>query len=171
MKWTYLIAVLTVALVPSRAFAEDTDITLRGCVVRGLDKDTFALTQVSEVTKDDRSAIPPVAHGRRVVFWLDKDDKFKEHVAEMVEVKGKIEESKESEIELKPGHEKDGGLIAEFEGPGKDVRVPNSVIGDAIGTTGRTDADKKEDIKTWLLKVKVDDVKRVDGYCQPPAAR
>jgi hypothetical protein len=168
MKGSLLAAAAMLMLSPALASAEDVkDITLRGCVVRGVDRDTFALTTVTEVMKNGLSTIPTATHGHRVVFWFDKDDDFKDHIGEMVEVKGEMGEIKESEIELKAGKQKDGGLVAEFEGPGKDVKVPNEVIGGAIGTAGQTAADNDpKSLKAFLIKVDVDDVKRVDGTCR-----
>jgi hypothetical protein len=82
MKWPIVVAALILMPAIGRPAAEGKDITLRGCVVSGLDKDTFVLSNVSEVTKNGASTIPPMAHGRRVVFWLDKDDDFNEHVGQ-----------------------------------------------------------------------------------------
>ena len=147
------------------AGAGSTSITLRGCVVPGADKGTYVLTHVTEVPPAGRSAMPETAHGRRVVFWLDKHDELLKHANHAVEVTGKLDGAEESEIELKNGDRKDGGLLAEFEGPGKDVRVPNETVGRAIGTTGRASSDKS-DVKTMLLKVKVADVKAIDYSCR-----
>jgi hypothetical protein len=168
MNWTAIAAATIVTLAPALASAEDVkDLTVRGCVVRGVDKDTFALTNVTEVMKNGLSTIPTASQGHRVILWFNKDDDFKDHVAEMVEVKGKMGEIKESEVELKAGKQKDGGLVAEFEGPGKNVKVPNDALGDSIGTAGRTDTDKdKKDLKVFLIKVNIDDIKRVDGNCR-----
>jgi hypothetical protein len=166
MNWSAFAAVSLLAVSPALASAEDVkDITLRGCVVRGIDKDTFALNSVSEVTKNGLSTIPSASQGHRVIFWFNKDDKFKDHVGELIEVKGEMGEIKESEIELKAGKQKDGGLVAEFEGPGgKDVKVSNDVIGSEIGTAGRTEADNgKKDLKAFLIKVDVDEVKRISN--------
>ena len=165
MKWSAIAAVSFLALSPALASAEDVkDITLRGCVVRGVDKDTFALSSVSEVTKNGLSTIPSASQGHRVIFWFNKDDKFKDHVGELIEVKGEMGEIKESEIELKAGKQKDGGLVAEFEGPGKDVKISNDVIGSEIGTAGRTEADNgNKNLKAFLIKVDVDDVKRISN--------
>lgn len=140
-------------------------ITLRGCVVPGADKGTYVLTHVAEVPPAGRSAMPETAHGRRVVFWLDKHDELLKHANHAVEVTGKLDGAEESEIEFKNGDRKDGGLLAEFEGPGKDVRVPKETVDKAIGTTGRTGAEKN-DLKTMLLKVKVDSVKATDYSCR-----
>ena len=64
-------------------------------------------------------------------------------------------------MEFKAGHQKDGSLVAEFEGPGRDVKAPNSVVGPALGTSGRV-ASEKDDVQTFLVKVKVESV-RPDG--------
>jgi hypothetical protein len=140
-------------------------ITLRGCVVPGADKGTYVLTHVTEIPPAGRSAMPESAHGRRVVFWLDKHDELLKHANHAVEVMGKLDGAEESEVEFKNGDRKDGGLLAEFEGPGKDVRVPTETVERAIGTTGRTTAEKN-DLKTMLLKVKVESVKATDYSCR-----
>jgi len=167
MNWSVFAAAAILTLSPALASAEDVkDITLRGCVIRGVEKDTFAMNRVTEVTKNGLSTIPSATNGHRVVFWFNKDANFKDHVGEMIEVKGEMGEIKESEIELKAGKQKDGGLVAEFEGPGKDVKVSNDAIGSSIGTAGRTDADKGKDLKVFLIKVDVDDVKRIENCNQ-----
>jgi hypothetical protein len=150
-------AIAATALAP--ALKADHEIKLQGCVVPGLDKGTFALTQVSEVGAGALT-IPEVALGRRVMFWLTDAKKLRDYVGRMVEVRGKIEgDAKESEIEVKAGPREDGGLIVEFEGPGKNVRVPAETVSDAVGTSGRTEPGK--DIKTYLVKVNVDHVDTV----------
>jgi len=177
MRGSLTAAALTLAIVPAFAHAQShesaqTDraknqrpITLQGCVVAGVDKGTAALTSVGEIAEAGRSAMPPEAHGRHVVFWLSPDDAIVSHIGEMVEVRGVTTKIEKSEIELKAGHQKGGGLVAEFEGPGKDVKVPNAVVGDAVGTAGRTKAEK-DDVKTFLVRVKVEDVKRLEGSCR-----
>ena len=112
--------------------------------------------------------MPESAHGRRVVFWLDKKDEMLKHVNQAVEVTGTINGFEESEIELKNGVAKDGGLLVEFEGPGKDVRASNTAAGGVVGTAGRT-TPEKNDIKTMLVKVKVTDVTVTADYpCAVP---
>lgn len=98
--------------------------------------------------------MPEFAHGRQVFFWLSND----------AEVRGEFSGIKESEIEIKAGRHKDGGLIVEFEGPGKDVRSSTTATGAAVDTAGGAKPEKN-DIKTYLLRV---DVKAVmtTGTCQ-----
>ena len=176
MKTSGLILATVLAAVPAGVAAQQHDqhspaasdskqITLRGCVVPGLDKGTYVLTQVSEMPQAGRSAMPATAHGRRVVFWLDKDADLLKYANSAVQVSGQITGAEESEIELKNGDKKDGGLLAEFEGPGEDIKVPNAAVAGAIGTSGRT-APEGDDIKTILMKVKVDNVQSVDYNCR-----
>ena len=175
MKITGLILAGALAAVPAAAqqqhdqhqqeTSDTKKITQRGCVVPGIDKGTYVLTQVTEMPQAGRSAIPATAHGRRVVFWLDKDADLLKYANSAVQVSGEITGAEESEIELKNGNRHDGGLLAEFEGPGEDVKVPNAAVAGAIGTSGRT-TPEKDDIKTILMKVKVDNVQSVDYSCR-----
>lgn len=174
MKRTCMAALFALAVVPFGAAAQDRDsndaerkeITLRGCVVPGEADGTYALTRVTEIAPAGGSTMPAQAHGRRVVFWLDEDDDLAKHASKGVEVKGMIDGFEESEIELKAGP-KDGGLLVEFEGPGKDVTVAASklegAIEGAVGTSGRE--AEKDDIKTMLVKVDVSSVQAADYAC------
>jgi hypothetical protein len=177
MKWSAVAAAVLVAAVPIGAqeaatttarsqtpAASSGTITLNGCVRPGVDKDTVLMTDVVEVTHGGQSAMPAEAHGRKVLFWLDRDDALKPHVGHKVEVTGMQTGVEKSEVELKAGHQKEGGLVAEFEGPGRDVKASNEVLGQALGTAGRTEAETK-DVPTFLVKVKVDSVRPVTGTC------
>ncbi len=171
------LAALSLAAVPQRtasaspqsnASAPRTEktIMLRGCVVPDANKEGYVLTHVTEVPEAGQSAMPAEAHGRRVVFWLDKRDEMLKHANKAVSVTGKIEGIENSEIELKNGPAKDGGLLAEFEGPGHDVKVPKSVVDNAVGTAGRA-TPEKNDIKTMLVKVKVGAIQETSNeFCQ-----
>jgi len=176
MKLAGIVAAVAISAIPLPAAAQKDSaapsapkaITLRGCVAPGADKGTYILSQLSEATHAGQSAMPESAHGRRVVFWLDKKDEMLKHVNQAVEVTGTINGFEESEIELKNGVAKDGGLLVEFEGPGKDVRASNTEAGGVVGTAGRT-TPEKNDIKTMLVKVKVTDVTVTADYpCAVP---
>ena len=172
MKWPGIAAALLLSAAPiaaqqaptTSASARSEKITLQGCVRAAVDKNQVVVTVVTEVTAAGQSAIPTEAHGRIVLFWLDRDDALKPHVGHMVEVtgtKGKIENS---EVELKEGRQKDGSLVVEFEGPGKDVKASNDVVGQPLGTSGRV-TPEKNDIKTFLVHVKVDNVRPLTATC------
>jgi len=181
MKWSATAAALVMAAVPIAAqpqqsttqtpasttqtqAASSGKLTLHGCVRAGVEKDTVLMTDVKEVPQAGRSAMPTEAHGRKVLFWLDRDDALKPHVGRMVEVVGTQSGLEESEVELKAGRQKDGGLVAEFEGPGGDVKASNELVGQALGTSGRTQAEKN-DVKTFLMKVKVESARPIAGNC------
>lgn len=165
MKWSVTFAALALAAAPLAAQVPAAErITLQGCVQSGIDKGSVLMTDVTEVTEAGRSAVPTEAHGRKVIFWLDKDDLLKPHIGHRVNVVGSRGELQKSEIELKKGAQKDGGLVVEFEGPGHDVKASAATVSDTVGTTGRT--PEKNDIPTFLFKVKVDNVLPLLDTCQ-----
>jgi hypothetical protein len=172
MKWSAIAGALVIAAAPLAAQqpasgpgqAAGGTITLRGCVRAGVEKDTVLMTDVVEVAGAGRSAMPTEAHGRKVLFWLDREEPLKAHVGHMVEVTGTQGQLEKSEVELKAGRQKDGGLVAEFEGPGRDVKASNEVVGQALGTAGRVGSEKA-DVQTFLVKVKVDAVRPANGTC------
>jgi hypothetical protein len=166
MKWSVTVAALAIAGAPLAAAPQakpDSRITLQGCVQAGEEKGTVFMTDVIE--RDTQSAVPTDAHGRKVIFWLDKDEPLKPFIGQTVEVLGTRGAIEKSEIELKKGHQKSGGLVVEFEGPGRDVKASNAAVGDAIGTAGRTQPEKN-DVQTFLFKVKVDTVRALAAPCQ-----
>lgn len=148
----------------TQAASSGSTIMLQGCVKPGVDAGTVIMTDVTEMATGGRSALPAEAHGRKVIFWLDDDAQLKPHVGHMVEVSGTPGAIEKSEVELKAGHQSQGGLVVEFEGPGKDVKASNADVGQALGTSGRTEPNK-DDVKTFLLRVKVNSVKPSAGAC------
>lgn len=168
MRRTSIAIALLLAAAPlaSAQSGSSKEVTLHGCVIAGETPGTYAMTNVVETPGANGTAVmPEVAHGRRVLFWLKNDDNVKKHIGRMVEVRGTFDGLKESEIEMKAGRQRDGGLVVEFEGPGRDVKVPNAEVGAAIGTAGRTEAEKN-DIKTYLAMVDVKQVRVITGTCK-----
>jgi hypothetical protein len=149
----------------SPAAAQTREVVLHGCVMPGETRDTYVMTHVMEMPVPGGSTMPEVAHGRRVLFWLRNDGDVRRHMNRMVEVRGEFSKLEESEIELKTGRQKDGGLVVEFEGPGKDVRASNAAVGAAVGTGGRT-VPEKDDIPTYLAHVNVKSVRVMSGECK-----
>ena len=161
---SHYLAALAMALAPAAlATAQDQQLTLRGCVVPG-ENGTYVMTNVVEAPGANSATMPAVAHGRRVMFWLKNDDEVKTHGNQMVEVSGTFTDLKESEIELKAGAHDDGGLLVEFEGPGRDVVASNAEVGAAVGTAGRQQPEG-DDIKIYLAEVDVKAVKALGAAC------
>jgi len=144
--------------------AREREIVLRGCVMPALN-DTYILSDVTQTPGPGGVTLPEIAHGRRVLFWLKNDAPIRNHANKMIEVTGRFTNLKESEIELKPGRQSEGGLVVEIEGPGKDVRASNDAVGAALGTAGRQ-TPEKNDIKTYLAEVRVTYVREVGGSCR-----
>ena len=128
-------------------------VTLSACVEKGLN-DTFILTNVADVP------VHPATMGR-VVYWLDTVSDVKKHVGSEIRIRGSITEVEQSEMEVKSGADDGGGWYVEIEGPGRDVHTPARNVG--VETAGRE--DEADDIKTTLVKLRVDEVTRVAVGC------
>jgi hypothetical protein len=128
-------------------------VTLQGCVVAAETKDTWVLTNVKEwpIANSDMGKF-----GKRY-YWLDKLGKdLRAHGGHTIQVIGKIDEVKKSEIDVKSG-EDTAGMTVEIEGPGNDVKTTaqNAQVGAIAG----------KDIPITLLKVKVDEIKMIAANC------
>ena len=169
MSRSLIALAMVLAAVPAASASQQTnttkrEVTFHGCVMPGADTGTYVMTDVMAMPGAGGATMPEVAHGRRVLFWLHKDDDVKKHIGQMVEVRGEFSNLEKSEIELTEWPQKDGGLIVEFEGPGKDVRASNSAVGTAVGTAGRV-VPEKNDVPTYLAHINVEEVKLV-GECK-----
>lgn len=169
MKSTLFAAALLAAAAPLIASQQPAvepsslrQITFHGCVTPGIDKGTYVLA-ASYVLEPEAGRVPEFAHGRQVFFWLDDDADIRENIGRTVEVRGEFASIEESEVEIKAGRHKDGGLIVEFEGPGKDLRTSAATSGVAVGTAGAR-TPEKNDIKSYLLRVDVKSVTSM-GTC------
>ena len=130
------------------------EVVLTACVERGQKDDTFVLTQVADVP------VHPATMGR-VVYWLNSVKDVKKHVGRQVRIEGKIDDVEQSEMEVKAGDDDGEGWYVEIEGPGRDVRTPAANVG--VSPADRD--DEADDIKTTLVRLKVQDVKRVADAC------
>lgn len=132
------------------------EVTLSSCVEAGQKPDTFVLTHTADVP------VHPASSGR-VVYWLDTVKPLREHIGHQVRVKGTITEVKQNEMEVKLGEDGKGGWTVEIEGPGRDVRTTPDKAG--VDTTNRR--SEEDDIKTTLVKLKVNEVTMTAAKCQP----
>jgi hypothetical protein len=137
----------------SKKYDKGSTVTLQGCVVAAEKKDTYVLTNVREwpIANSDMGK-----YGKRY-YWLDKLGKdLRAHGGHTIQITGKIDEVKKSEIDVKTG-EDPTGMTVEIEGPGTDVKTTaaNAQVGAISG----------KDIPITLLKVKVDDIKMIAANC------
>jgi len=136
-----------------KKYEKGATVTLQGCVTAAEAKDTWILTNVREwpISNSDMGKF-----GKRY-YWLDKLGKdLRAHGGHTIQVTGKIDEVKKSEIDIKTG-EDPTGMTVEIEGPGKDVKTTaeNAQVGAITG----------KDIPITLLKVKVSDIKMIAANC------
>jgi hypothetical protein len=131
------------------------EVMLSSCVEAGQKPDTFVLTHTADVP------VHPATAGR-VVYWLDSVKSLREQVGHQVRVKGTITEVKQSEMEVKLGEDGKGGWTVEIEGPGREVRTTPNKAG--VDTTNRQ--SEEDDIKTTLVKLKVNEVVMAAEKCE-----
>lgn len=124
-------------------------LAIEGCVVAGENKDTFVLNAVKEIPGR------PVETGLIRVYRLDSFSKFRGMAGQVVRVEGRIDGIKEGEIDPKPGEAKDGGMLVEFEVPGRDVDTTPAVVAGTSGVSGTTK------VKTTVISIDVDKVTAV----------
>ena len=139
-----------------KKYEKGATVTLQGCVVAAEKKDTYILTNVREwpVANTDMGKF-----GKRY-YWLDKLGKdLRAHGGHTIQVVGKIDEVKKSEIEIKKGEDA-MGMTVEIEGPGKDV-----VTSASNAAVNPSSLPNKNDIPITLLKVKVDEIKMIAPNC------
>ena len=124
-------------------------VTLTSCVEKGKKDNTFILTHVADMPAH------PQIKGARVVYWLDQDTakKLAPHAGHQIRVVGKITDVDQREIETKVTDE---GVIAEIEGPGRNVQTSAAKAGVPASPT---------DVKTTLVKLKADKIEMVSDRC------
>ena len=134
------------------------EIGVRGCVKPGLDAGSVVLDQISEVARDGKLLPPPRPGLPTAVYSFDNASQLRGHMGEMVEVRGRIKDIRDDEIEIKPA--KDGALVAELPVEGKDVRATLDDVPLPVGTSGRA-----QSLKSVVLRMDVDSVTQVSRTC------
>lgn len=125
-------------------------LAIEGCVTPGENKDTFVLGSVKEIPGR------PVETGLIRVYRLDDISQFRGKAGQIVRVEGRIDGIEEGEIDPKPGEANNGGLLVEFEVPGRDVdTTPGVIAGSTKGTGGAVK------MKTTVITIDVDKVTAV----------
>ena len=135
------------------------EIGVRGCVKPGLDEGSVVLDHVYEMTRDGKLLPPPGPGLPTAVYSFDNATKLRRHMGETVEVRGRIKDVRDSDIEIKPAKEADGALVAELPVEGKDVKATLDELPAPVGTSGRST------LKGVVLRMDVDSVTQVSGSC------
>lgn len=125
-------------------------LAIEGCVTAGENKDTFVLGQVKEIPGR------PVQTGLIRVYRFKSVSKFRGTAGQVVRVDGRIDGIEDGQIEVKPGEAADGGMLVEFEVPGRDVDTTPGVVN--AGTRGAVAGAPKTKVKTTVIKIDVDKV-------------
>jgi hypothetical protein len=171
MKWSAITlavflasgSALSAQSTPPAAPRQGDPLVLRGCVAAGAALGTYVMSNVYEVGSDGVEKAP-ARLVNPILYWFKDASNLQPHVGRMVEVSGSIDGLEQSEIELKAGSQKDGSLVVEVEGPGRDVRAAAGTLAGATGTTGTT--PQKNDIKATLVRVTMGHVKSIEGACR-----
>jgi hypothetical protein len=151
-----------------RVDAQDKDVKLTGCVVRGEDGDGYLLTNGPGEPAWQRSADANVSPGAvgtsgafaTVFYWLDEDDELEKHVGHFVEVEGEVEgDLEDGEIKI---DRKDDWTEIEVESDGDHLkaRVPHSSV---FAAPGR---DSDRNLNVLVRRVDVERVKLIDAACR-----
>ena len=160
------------ALMPAAATvaAADDKVTLSGCLVRGDgDGNPYLLTNAPSQPALTSAASPAVQPGgvgtsgefSTVFYWLDGDDRLKDHVGHRVEIEGDLKgDVKDGEIKM---DRKDSWTELTVKADGREMkaRVPNQSIAAAPGKPD----DQKGSVS--VRRVNVEHIKMVSAACQP----
>lgn len=136
--------------------AKGSTVVIEGCVAAGQKPDTYVLGTVKEV-----QAIP-VAHLRKRIYWLDKTESIQKHLGHQVRITGSVKDLERSEIEVDLGAGPTGGAVAKIEGPGgAEVKI----LAAQVGLSQVAMPQSEVDVKTTLIKMKINKVTRLAGTC------
>lgn len=142
----------------SRESLKGLSIGVRGCLKAGIDAGTVVLNHVVEIAPDG-SARPPVPRGLpTAVYSFNDATRLLGLIGRTVEVRGKITDIRDSEIDIKPGPARDEAPIAEIQRPGQDVKAALEDVPVPVGTSG-TNAR----IRTVVLQMDVESVRALAG--------
>lgn len=147
----------------SLASANDPEITVTGCIVRGQDGG-FLIADLGARTSTAAPAatIGTTGKAARVLYLLKDDDDWKEHAGHRVELTGEVEgKVEEGKIEVE---RKDDGIEVEIESDGKKVKalLPHWTAGIV---SDKPVTEKEVETKYLVHKIDVKHVKML-GDCR-----
>lgn len=168
------------------SWADDEEVVLTGCVIRGNeDGKGYLLTNVLPASIDQSTRAAQagaegtsgkLAGASTVIYWLDDledDDDLPDYAGRRVEIRGELEgEIDRGEMEI----EREGDWIEiEIKSDGKEVKtrlpyvsvMPNRAGSNAaVGTSGGMKDDDEVELNINVRKLDVKDIKVIAGTCQ-----
>lgn len=148
---------------------DDDDITVQGCVSPNLQEQaplelllwsrSGILSAASAVSGDHAGIFSPQGLAGRVFYWMERD-KLAQHVGQLVEIKGELEDPKTGEVEI----DREGAVTEikmELGGREESIRVPTALLHPA------TDKDDEIEFEIVARKIDIDDI-RILGACPRP---
>jgi hypothetical protein len=150
--------------------ADDKDIKLTGCLVKGEgDESGYLLTNSPAEPGWQRSAdghVAPSAVGTTgtyadIFYWLDGDRDLKQNIGHRVEIEGELKgDLKDGQIEM-DRKDKWTEMTVKSDGRTMKARVPHTSI------VAPPDKDKDQKSRILVRKVDVSKVKMVAASCEP----
>ncbi len=136
-----------IGLTAGVAAADDNDIRLSGCLVRGQNGEGYLVTNVPGEAAWQRSSDATVVPGpvgtsgtvSSIFYWLDRHEGLDNHVGHLIEIEGKLRgDLKDGEIKVEPKGE---WTQVEIEADGRSLKaqVPRSVLFIPEGDNRRLD--------------------------------
>lgn len=167
---TVLLAATFAAVPLSHApvHADDKDIKLTGCLVKGEGDDGYLLTNSPAEPAWQRSAdahVAPSAVGTTgtyadIFYWLDGDNDLKRNIGHRVEIEGELKgDLKDGQIEM-DRKDKWTEMTVKSDGRTMKARVPNTSI-------VAPDGSKDQKSRLLVRKVDVSKVKMLAASCEP----
>jgi hypothetical protein len=164
-----VVAVVVQVADPKSVSADDKDIKLSGCLIKGEgDGNGYLITNLPSEPAASSSAaasVTPSAIGTsggfsNVFYWLDGDGDLKHHVGHRVEIEGRFEgDLKPGEIKLE---RKDNWTELRVKSNGRSMKadVPNAFLVPA------SPSDKERKMTALVRRVDVEHVKMLSASCE-----
>jgi hypothetical protein len=163
-----LVAAAPLAAQQPTVTIDDDNITLRGCIQKVdlkapappstlvWSRSEIMMAGIAAAKQDAANPVGTSGVAGRVFYWLDNEEDFSEHVGQLVEVDGTLEDFESGEIEIK----RDGEFTEielDIDGAQEKARFPSSWF-------RGIDVDNEKEFEIVTRKIDVDEV-RVVGPC------
>jgi hypothetical protein len=172
MRSLALLGILVGAFaIPAPARADDNDVRLSGCLVRGHDGEGYLLTNVPGEAAWQRPADATVVPGpvgtsgtvASILYWLEKKDGLEEHVGHQVEIEGKLRGALiDGRIKIEPKAE---WTDVEIEAGGESLKaqVPRSLM--VVPSAPSSTSSSERTVDVLVRRVAPERVRMLAAVC------